>query len=103
MPSRMHGGNWKGCADMTTEDSASSQEQIAARVEKATPGPWKVFEDEDLGPFYVWTSDEEVYIANCFTHDEQEQAKADAEFIAHARTDIPYLLNELRASESARQ
>lgn len=74
---------------------------IQARLEKATQGPWW------QGPYYKADVDSSAGIvrANCWM---TPQAIADAEFIAHAREDIPYLLAALtdltaRAEEAQRQ
>lgn len=69
-------------------DSARHQ-QIQDRVEKATPGPWH------QGPHYK--SDVESptgRVTECGTL-RGERAKKDAAFIAHARSDVPWLLSEL--------
>jgi hypothetical protein len=70
-------------------------EQIAARVAAATPGPWgfgcygkswAVFQhDETNRPkVFGWTPDAGSLMPS----------EADAEFIAHARSDVPWLLEE---------
>lgn len=70
---------------------------IEARANAATPGPWAGYEDETSGERYLglfydggnvqpiteWTGDQE-----------------DAEFIAHARTDIPRLLAAVRERDN---
>jgi len=56
--------------------------EIEARCELATPGPWKLGEDE--------TIEAESDCIACRLNTRQ-----DAEFIANARTDIPYLLGQL--------
>ena len=63
---------------MNTEEKRAIRE----RSEKATPGPWK-HNGGNLGwaPFWYTTSDDGVHA----TQD-------DAEFVTHARTDIPALL-----------
>lgn len=61
---------------------------IRARAEAATPGPWRDYHNPDWG----W-----LVVGICA--DVQPQ---DAEFIAHAREDIPYLLDAPTASEPAR-
>lgn len=67
---------------------------IAARAEAATPGPWQVVprcteRDWDIeGP-------EEAYYRGQFAR------RTDAEFIAHARADIPALLAHIRAQDAA--
>lgn len=78
-------------------------EEIKARVERATPGPWELSysiildkEDEDtadriyshVGPVH---SCDECPIAS----------KADGKFIAAAREDIPYLIAEVERLRSS--
>jgi hypothetical protein len=80
-------------------------EQIRARAEAATPGPWEfdsycrvicnpdVFCDDEhdgvnLAYVPAWNGD-----TACQPHSDN------AEFIANARADIPYLLDRLAASE----
>jgi len=70
---------------MTPEELKEIQE----RTEKATPGPWRVerasFSDDGFAMFEI----ENV----------TEIQKADADFIAHARTDIPKLLDCIKYLE----
>lgn len=92
---------------MTDQDLSA----IEYRASKATPGPWRVDEDKTYDPQEVgicadhgdprlgltqWDS-----LICCFGLDEQpyrghEVALANASFIAHARTDVGLLLNEVR-------
>lgn len=58
------------------------EEEIRARCEAATPGPWALGEDADIKA-------EGTSIAGLLN------TLNDAEFIAHAREDIPYLLDRL--------
>jgi len=75
---------------------------IKARLAKATPGPWEVFEGEDLFThepdycviFREWSDKE-----GRWQEDSGELTLANAEFIAHAREDIPALLSRLEAVE----
>ena len=81
---------------------------IRARCEAATPGPWNYGEAvewrrgagpfEDRGAEIISFSDVEVVVGGL--QDEQGGAvgvlrNADAAFIAHARADVPALLNEV--------
>lgn len=70
--------------------------EIAARCEAATPGPWRADEacegDDDTPPGWgidgpKWIDDGEYLHFN----------EADAEFIAHARTDLPLLHDAYRS------
>lgn len=80
--------------------------EIAARAEKATPGPW--FREYNSiitpGPDEASTSAEwdEAYVAHCGKPRDQRDVRriADADFISAARTDIPFLLSEVRRLRS---
>lgn len=78
-------------------------DEIRARCEKATPGPWEeqvMFHSEEpghsaAGPHCVPDlSNEDV---DELEADElaEEQAQADAAFIAAARSDVPWLVSEV--------
>jgi hypothetical protein len=84
-------------------DSARTEE-IRARVEKASCGPWKVLRGKDdghdwmLAQFGAGLDDEAVRLHTDGVRGEGlSDADADAEFCAHARSDVPYLLTELTA------
>jgi len=77
--------------------------EIRARCEAATPGPWRnigeplsgyprIFSDAEHGGF------RQPFI--CGIRAADEQANNDAEFMAHAREDIPALLDALEAAEA---
>ena len=66
-------------------------DQIRQRAAQATPGPWRCTSYE------VMSEATGVHVI-CFGHDRDDYGRVDepdAEFIAHAREDIPYLLQEL--------
>ncbi|KKL63833.1 hypothetical protein LCGC14_2171140 [marine sediment metagenome] len=65
-------------------------DKIKERTQAATEGPWTVFFDEALGYGIINPTWEVKYIPY-----------ADAEFIAHARTDIPWLVERLGEVEKA--
>ena len=72
---------------------------IKARADAATPGPWH---DEHTDPWGCVLSGDYGWIAprGWPQYDvDTEQGKADAEFIAHARTDVPALLAALDAAQ----
>jgi hypothetical protein len=84
-------------------------EEIRARVEKATPGPWlwdgdDCDETQDEPYIYIPCKDAKVKGAITVLFQADWATKEDAEFCAHARADIPYLLTELQAlrQENAR-
>ena len=93
---------------MTSLDLAA----IRQRVEKATEGPWNTgFDYEKNDPIVLAPGYIEHTINYTLTEGGLEHGKADAEFIAHAREDIPALLDEIdrlnatiqRVREIARQ
>ncbi len=77
------------------EQSPLALEPIRARAEAATPGPWMAWR-EYHGPVTAW---------RICTHDGNREVVAgdegaiesgdDAEFIAHARSDVPALVGEV--------
>ena len=74
-------------------------EAIRARLEAATDGPWRGVDDIDLNEIRVVADDDfpvgEVVVA------EIGQGIADANFIAHAPTDIARLLDVAEAAREA--
>jgi hypothetical protein len=78
-----------------------TQEQLEAirqRAEHATPGPWK---EDDVTGALVSDIGEDVAVFDAgpyiYAHDRTE---ANMEFIAHARTDIPALLEHIAELEA---
>lgn len=81
--------------------SEQEQAEIRARCKAATPGPWMVRHNPDYPRWNITTvaEDEEgrpIHIANR-THGVSNDHKSDAEFLAHARTDIARLLDDVEA------
>lgn len=78
-------------------------DEIRARLEKATTGPWKVDVSENFGndwPITTGTNDEDGKCYHVCTDSVRASgvwgnAKDDAIFLAHSRSDIEYLLSEL--------
>lgn len=74
-------------------------EEIAARCAAARPGPWRAFiEGRDFwgGSSVIAIGDgespqEDLYL----TGDDRPVPESDFDFIAHAREDIPFLLEEI--------
>lgn len=97
---------------MISEDQRPRLAEIRARVEKATQGPWTATAGYDGGATVAimrdWRDWREGYGGGAsvlgpeaWIHSAQKhQPDANAEFIAHAREDIPYLLDLLASSES---
>ncbi|NGQ95440.1 hypothetical protein G3578_09770 [Brevibacillus sp. SYP-B805] len=86
---------------MTREDRPTP-EVIAAireRAERATPGPWRWSNAKVLNGKYDFVP-QGSYLADTLIMfgDTYENGEHDAEFIAHARTDIPRLLDALEAA-----
>ena len=64
---------------------------IRQRCDRATPGPWKSYvegRDHDSGSSFIMTSGEDIELIGA--------SVADQDFIAHARQDIPQLLEEIQ-------
>ena len=66
-------------------------EEIKARESKATPGPWN---------FITVCSDEEVWIERDVynPHAKEHMTGEDADFIVHAREDVPALVEAFEAN-----
>lgn len=72
---------------------------IRARCEAATPAPWESFvegRDHLVGDDFIRTGDlrddcPDMYV----THESRSAPARDLDFIAHARQDIPRLLDEV--------
>lgn len=78
-------------------------EQIKQRCEKSTKGPWYVgYKDrsgryiQEEGNFCLVSKNEKTIL-----HAYLAKSEADAEFIAHARTDIPKLLEVIEIQGKA--
>lgn len=71
---------------------------IKKRLLATTPGAWGVVEQDDDGDWIVSSADG-TYIAQTsydgLSVTTRETCRGDAEFIAHAKEDIAYLLQEL--------
>lgn len=89
---------------MVTTVADLDLDAIAARAFAASPGEWATNDDNDgEGPAPHWTVSNEVWAgsnaypedASAF-HTDEWLSKADADFIAHAREDVPALVAEVR-------
>ncbi|MBR8661186.1 ead/Ea22-like family protein [Brevibacillus sp. NL20B1] len=80
---------------LTPEELAAIRE----RAEKATPGPWRWSNAKVLNGKYDFVP-QGSYLADTLIMfgDTYENGEHDAEFIAHAREDIPRLLDALEAA-----
>lgn len=79
--------------------------EIKERLQATTPGAWRVWEpgDDYLGDDTpIVETDGGQYVAQTgydgLSHTVRETMAADAEFIAHAKEDIEYLLGRLEVS-----
>lgn len=78
--------------------------EIRSRADAATAGPWHGPHDPDIDLCarfgdYGWTAGSPD--GNGPEYDvDSEQGKADAEFIAHAREDVPFLLDQLEQART---
>lgn len=77
----------------------STLDEIQERADKATEGPWEVEKYYYASPFY-----ERVRVTSATDDDDfntaNEVLPADAEFIAHAREDVPKLAGVIRSVEA---
>ena len=67
-------------------------DEIERRCMAATAGPWKSFiegRDHTNGDSFIQTGGEDIYLTGA--------TRADQDFIAGARQDVPALLREIRA------
>lgn len=70
--------------------------KIVRRLERATPGPWVSFverRDNFSGSDFIRTGGEDIYLTGATVEDQ--------DFIAHARQDIPSLIEEVLRLKSA--
>jgi hypothetical protein len=81
---------------MTDQKPLTEQQldDIETRANAATPGPWCTDSWEIYqGTEYVAGAE---WIGETCRAGEMDDSRADAEFVAHARTDVPALLAEVR-------
>lgn len=76
-------------------------DEIAARADAATEGPWRALGTGAAGGDHWYICDDGEAIASISAQDgiNEDQREPDAEFIAHAREDVPKLVAALRAIE----
>jgi hypothetical protein len=87
-------------------------DEIKARVDAATPGPWLsrtssnwVDGKRTTTEYFVMREDDDVAVcADCVDPNTSKPSEANADFIAYAREDIPALLAEVERlqAENAR-
>ena len=83
-----------------TADARLDLDAIQARADAATPGPWKHFHWPEGNEVHV-TPKKPICAWPGFDGDAGKNARANAAFIAAARTDIPALLAECRRLRAA--
>ena len=76
-------------------------QKIFERAQRATPGPWVVCREHPVlgtigGPVCYMDEDEDVCVGQACDFGPTNDPMHDADFIAHARTDIPRLLAEVQ-------
>jgi len=64
-------------------------QEIRARLDAATPGPWIIYEDEETGQLDPWDDEGMHPILD---------SQSNADLIAHAPADIAWLLDEVERS-----
>ena len=80
-----------------TADNGMDREAVRRRAEAATPGPWKPWTTDDYPSVVYFENGASFRVAVCSGWSNNA---ADAEFIAHARADVPALLDALEAAEA---
>lgn len=84
---------------MSTSDRL---DEITARCNAATDGPWAIWHSGTDYPQSVVANDDGLsLVAETFTS--PKYPAADAEFIAHARADVPWLVEQVRKRDTALQ
>lgn len=84
----------------------SRLDDIEARTELATPGPWRSARDPRGGDYLIFDNDPSPYGPTPIVLEGKDRNGGvlhgdDAEFIAHAREDVPWLLARVRELEQA--
>ena len=84
-------------------------QEIQGRADKATPGGWSVCGASEgrCRCGYVFGHDGECYVAMAVNHEygdvdpypNDEDFQANKQFIAHARQDIPFLLEQVKSKD----
>lgn len=82
---------------MPKEDVMTALDEIAARADAATEGPWWLHGDGESICYQFHNGDTQDYDRLAVATYPQT---ADAQFIAHAREDVPRLVSALRSVEA---
>jgi len=88
-----------------TDDDITDDELAAmkARVEATTPGPWTSYiegRDHTSGDSFIQTATQDIYISAEDYLGGGGHRRADQDFIAHARQDMPRLIAEVERLRS---
>jgi hypothetical protein len=73
-------------------------DEVEARANAATEGPWRALTSGRRGGdhWHVTDSDQSIALIHASDGEDEDMREPDAEFIAHARTDVPALVAEVR-------
>ena len=69
-------------------------EEIKTRMEAATPGPWEQMRQDGIPTSFVLADGRFFLDTEPFSDDGQDGV-ADADFIAHSRADVEWLVSEV--------
>lgn len=85
-------------APLTDEELAATE----ARAHAAAEGPWEVVADDGGRDMHGWRTDTTIRTAGWPENGWSKYGfvPTDAEFIAHARTDVQRLITDLRAARA---
>lgn len=84
---------------MLSRLSINDLDRIQAYCDKATEGPWRI-EQVNPGQWWVMSPPPPKYADVYIEYGDSLEDVPDAAFIAHARTDLPALVAELRKARS---
>jgi predicted amidohydrolase len=99
-----HGVNGAAPRSTTNELSEEELQVIESRSAAATPAPWVSHvegRDHTSGDSFIETPTQDLYVSAHDYRGGRGHLAADLDFIAHARQDIPRLIEEVRRLRSA--
>lgn len=82
---------------MSDDERTKRLAEIEAREQAATAADWWVLYDEETESRHVVIGDQDDRVCEC--HDDECDPEFNAAFIAAARSDVPFLLAEVRRLE----
>lgn len=83
--------------------AADRLDQIEARANAATEGPWEAYRPNPAYRIYEICSTTPQGLDETLAEVAGYNASDDADFIAHARTDVPWLIEQVRKRDAALQ